>query len=111
MFLTKKAWPPYAAGIVIGLLQIPALHYRNRAWCFFLLRHRWRIDRFLARASPMIAAMFVGGTHPSYYAGTVPALALGFRTRLRRLHRVAERATGCGGIAVGGLGAPEGTWE
>jgi len=25
MFLTKKAWPPYAAGIVIGLLQIPAL--------------------------------------------------------------------------------------
>ena len=25
--------------------------------------------------------------------------------------RVAERATGRGGIAVGGLGAPEGTWE
>ncbi len=24
MFLTKRAWSPYAAGIVIGLLQIPA---------------------------------------------------------------------------------------
>ena len=65
MFLTKKAWSPYAAGIVIGLLQTD---YRNRAWCFLLLRQ-----------------------------------ALG--------DRVAERATGRGGIAVGGLGDPEGTWE
>ena len=104
MFLTKKAWPPYAAGIVIGLLQIPALLIIETA---LGASSSYVTDGGLISYSPDTAGVF------SYYAGTVPALALGFRTRLRRLLRRAwrQRATGCGGIAVGGLGAPEGTWE
>jgi hypothetical protein len=82
MFLTKKAWSPYAAGIVIGLLQIPA----------FLI-----IETALGASSSYVRRSDLGQDCDGYFAEPGD--------------RVAERATGRGGMAVGRLGAPEGTWE
>ena len=78
----KKAWSPYAAGIVIGLLQITA----------FLI-----IETALGASSSYVRRSDLGQDCDGYFAEPGD--------------RVAERATGRGGIAVGGLGDPEGTWE